>query len=175
MPVVGKECIHTLYLGIDPGASGGIGVVGPEDAALGVPLPATLKDLWDWVSARRPRQGLVGRVFAVIEKNTGYTGGKSGRGNPGSTMFKFGVNTGAYLMALTAAGVPFEEVAPMVWQRGLGIPSRKKHENKTQWKNRLKGAAQRLFPGTTITLATADALLIAEYCRRKHEGRVNSR
>jgi hypothetical protein len=85
-------------------------------------------------------------------------------------MFNFGANYGALRMALTAAGIPFEEVVPGVWQRGLNIPPRKKTEGKTAWKNRLKAKAQQLFPSVKITLATADALLIAEFCRRKHEG-----
>ena len=45
-----------------------------------------------------------------------------------------------------------------------------KTESKTEWKNRLKGMAQQLYPDLKVTLATADALLIATYCKRKHEG-----
>ena len=39
--------------------------------------------------------------------------------------------------------------------------------SKTEWKNKLKAKAQQLFPvwSKRITLATADALLIAEYGR----------
>ena len=75
-------------------------------------------------------------------------------------------------MALTAAGIPFEEVTPVVWQRGLGIPVRKKDESRSQFKGRLKAKAQQLFPQVKVTLKTADALLISEYCRRKREGRL---
>jgi hypothetical protein len=35
-------------------------------------------------------------------------------------------------------------------------------------KQRNKAKAEELFPGQRITHATADALLIAEYCRRIH-------
>lgn len=165
---MGKNERLAIYLGVDPGSAGGIGVLESDGTALGVPFPATLCDLWEWLSARRPQSGI--SVYAVIEKNTGYTGGPKGKGNPGSTMFKFGCNTGAYLMGLTAAEIPYEEVVPGVWQRGLGISPRKLGESKVDWKNRLKAVAQSQFPRTRITLATADALLIALYCRRKHEG-----
>ena len=35
-------------------------------------------------------------------------------------------------------------------------------ETPTQWKNKLKAEAQRLFPDIRVTLKTADALLILE-------------
>ena len=81
-------------------------------------------------------------------------------------MFSFGASYGALCMALTAADVRFEEVPPLRWQRGLHIPPRKKSESRTAWKNRLKSKAQQLFPKEYVTLATADALLLAEYCSR---------
>lgn len=34
----------------------------------------------------------------------------------------------------------------------------------------VKAAAQRLFPGAGVLKDTADALLLAEYCRRRHLG-----
>jgi Holliday junction resolvasome RuvABC endonuclease subunit len=83
-----------------------------------------------------------------------------------ASSFKFGVNYGIVRMALTAAGIPFEEVTPQAWQKALGITHRKKTETPSEWKNRLRARAQQLFPSVSLTLATADALLIAEYCRR---------
>jgi Holliday junction resolvasome RuvABC endonuclease subunit len=87
-----------------------------------------------------------------------------------SSTFKFGVGYGGLRMALIAASIPFEEVTPRTWQKALGVVVRKKTETKTQFKNRLKAKAQQLFPRESITLKTADALLIAEYCRRKQLG-----
>ena len=34
---------------------------------------------------------------------------------------------------------------------------------KREWKNRLKQLAQQMFPGTKVTLNTADAILLAVY------------
>jgi len=64
-----------------------------------------------------------------------------------------------------AACIPFDEVLPLKWQQRLGCKA-PKGCSYPQRKHHLKGAAQRLFPALTITNVTADALLIAEHCRR---------
>lgn len=151
------------YIGIDPGASGGVAIL-KQGVIVAVPMPDTETDIWDCFDGLRDKN-----VFAVIERVTGYVGGA---GNTGSSMFQFGTNYGCLRMALIAAKIPFEEVMPQVWQKGLQISKRKPTESKTEWKNRLKAGAQRLFPDTKITLACADAILIAEFCRRKREGKL---
>jgi hypothetical protein len=167
-----------VYLGIDPGMSGGLAVIrgGKVEA---VAMPATEKDIWLWLSMS------AAPAFAVIEKVQGYIG----VGHPGSGMFKFGANYGGLRMALIAAGIPFDEVTPQRWQKVLGISPRKKHnrtikvvakkgkrkgrlidkkvggETDSQFKGRLRAKAQQIFPSEKVTLATADALLLAHYCR----------
>lgn len=155
-----------IFIGVDPGASGGMASI--SDTVGATAMPGTDADIWAWFSNADFAPYNTGRpaAFAVIEKVQGYAGSPT----VGSAMFKFGASYGGLRMALTAAGIPFEEATPQVWQRGLKIPQRTKAESKTAWKNRLKAAAQRLFPGIKVTLATADALLIAEYCRRKRGG-----
>ena len=76
------------------------------------------------------------------------------------------VNLKQTYRVLIALGVPFEEVTPKRWQRALGIAPRGRTETKVQWKSRLKDFAQRRFPDIKVTLATADALLLALYCQR---------
>ena len=85
-------------------------------------------------------------------------------------MFKFGMSYGGLRMALTAAQIPFESATPQNWQKSLGIGKKGKTETRTSFKNRLKAKAQQLFPNLKVTLATSDALLLAEYCRRKRTG-----
>jgi hypothetical protein len=130
-------------------------------------MPTTDADVW--LSVRNLRSSpLLGEgqsIAAVIEQ----VGGFIGVGQPGSAMFKFGQSYGALRMALVAAGIPFETVPPQKWQKEFGL-SRRPKETKTQYKNRLKAVAQQLYPENEPTLYTCDALLIAEYCRRKHEG-----
>lgn len=156
-----------VYIGVDPGASGGLARLEAE-VQEGHAMPATERDIWDWFDRAVTWTSVNGGCFAVIEKVQGYIGS----GQPGSSMFKFGQNYGFLRGCLVGTGVPFEEVTPQAWQKGLGIPGRKRNETKTAWKNRLKAKAQQLFPKEKVTLATADALLIAEFCRRKHEGRL---
>ena len=82
-----------------------------------------------------------------------------------TSAFTFGRGYGFLRGLLTAYNYPFEEVLPRKWQASFGM-KKGKDESNTQWKNRLKGKAQQLFPHLKVTLATADALLIAEYGRR---------
>lgn len=167
------ESRTNVYIGIDPGASGGL-AIRRAGICQAVPMPPTEADVWHWVkeagSFLRVEKGVVVggcETFAAIEQVWGHIG----EGQPGSAMFKFGQSYGGLRMALIAAGIPFEQVVPRTWQKDMGIPPRKKEESKTQWKNRLKAMAQQLFPDERVMLATADALLIAEWCRRKREGR----
>ena len=188
----------TNYFGIDPGGSGGLAVLTAAGSATAttssaVTMPATERDVWEWVENCTPHDG--SNVFAVIEKVGGYAGDRASGGN-GPAMFKFGMSYGGLRMALVAAGIPFDEVTPQTWQKGLGIAPRRPHtktrevqikkgknkgkwrteryggETDTEFKNRLKAKAQQLFPTVKVTLAVADALLIAEYCRRKREGKL---
>lgn len=149
----------TKFIGIDPGKHGGLCWVDGRNA-YAIPMPGTDRGILDWLEANSDA-GL-----AVIEKVGGYVKGKY---LPGSSMFNFGVNYGLLRMALTAMRIPFEEVAPRSWQKGLGIQPRGSTESGTDWKNRLKQKAQQLYPSCKITLMTADAILIAEYCRRRRQ------
>ena len=158
MPVIQ----HAVYIGIDPGQSGGL-VALYNDRVVADAMPATERDIWDWFNPPRSPAVPVS-VYAVIEKVHSMP-------NQGvSSTFKFGCGYGGLRMALIAAGIPFEEVTPQAWQKAMGIPRREKTESKTQWKNRLRSIAQQLFPSEKVTLKTSDALLIAEYCRRKNRG-----
>lgn len=164
-----SEHPHEVFIGIDPGASGGLAIIGHYcggiNGADATAMPQTHRGAWDWLRTTTAAPKLL--AFAAIESNTGYVGGE---GNPGSAMFKFGKSHGLLEMALIAAGIPYEQITPNVWQRKLGIPPKKRDEKKSAFKNRLKARAEELFPNVKVTLATADALLIAEYCRRKRKG-----
>lgn len=166
---------NMVYLGIDPGVSGGLAFLG-EGRARSEKMPDTDKELWEWFDRHRDGDGCPHcggacsltssrqEVFAMIEKVS------SSPQMGVVSAFTFGMGHGKLLMALTAAGIPFEEVTPQVWQKGLKIPQRGKTEEKTAFKNRLRQRCQQLFPDVSVTLATCDALLIAEYGRRKREG-----
>lgn len=159
MPVIDQELYG--YMGIDPGQGGGIAVLGPNSKCLfAVKIPQTERDVWELVDIDYTCIAIIEKVHSMPKQGV-------------ASSFKFGRSYGFLRGCLIASGIPFDEVTPQAWQKGLEIPKRQKSESNTQWKNRLKAKAQQLFPSEQITLATADALLIAEYCRRKHKGLLN--
>lgn len=153
----------TGFMGIDPGASGGIAMIlgsAGGDSVTFKSMPDSEPGVWDLVQMMADP---VNKVFACIEWITPafFGAGKA-------SMSKLYGSYKALRMALVAADIAFEDVKTAQWARALDIPPRKRVEGRAEWKNRLKARAEELFPGLKITLATADALLIAEYCRRIH-------
>jgi hypothetical protein len=138
------------YLGVDVGVSGGLALVDDEGRCLwAVKMPATDADLCALLPTIETR--------AVLEKV--HSSPQMGV----TSAFTFGAGYGRCRMALTAAKIPFEELLPQRWQRLLGgLSGGDKHLLKTR--------AQQLYPSVKITLATADALLLATVARRLHLG-----
>jgi len=146
------------YIGVDPGNSGAMVSLDGEGLPDSIRHDkATDSDLWSWLQSHQGRP-----VMAVIERVSAMPG------QGVSSTFKFGTSYGKSQGMLIAAGIPFEFITPRTWQKALSIKKRQKNESKTDFKRRLKGVAQRLFPNEKIVNANADAFLIAEYCRRKH-------
>lgn len=144
-------------MGIDPGQSGGIAVLRSNGSvAQLIPMPATERDICEAITVWTDDsvEAFIEKVHSMPQQGV-------------SSTFKFGVGYGGLRMALIAVGIPFDEVTPQTWQKALGVVKRNaKTESKNDHKKKLLQKAQQLFPGTKITLKTADALLIAEYCRR---------
>lgn len=71
-----------------------------------------------------------GRVaFALLEKQQAFPD------QDASTNFVTGMGYGFWKMALTAAGIPFQEVAPITWKRQMGIqaePIKKTKEERAE-------------------------------------------
>lgn len=160
-----------VILGLDPGESGAVarmlcgryGVVSVESH----PMPDTDGDKVNLLRELVPMLG--GLPFmAYLELVTGYipAAGKQ----PGSRMFNFGVSYGVLRMALCALRIPYETVQPHQWQKKLSIPKMDRdRETKDEFKRRLKEKARQLYPQQNWTLKTCDAVLIAEYGRRKFD------
>lgn len=170
MPKVGKS--NRLFIGIDPGLSGGLVGINGHSIAMSV-MPETENKVWRWV-----KDNIVDGIDWRLGVPHAYLEKVSSSPQMGvSSSFTFGKGYGVLLGCLTAADIPFEEVRPQVWQKGLGIPQRKKTENITAWKTRLIRHAQKLYPNLeawnenkTYQRSIADALLIATYCKRKQTG-----
>ena len=135
-------------IGIDPGTNGGIAWI-CNGKACAEKMPDTLQDLWELVrdiSMAEPCRAVIESVSSSPQMGV-------------VSAFTFGRGYGNLEMALTAAGIPFERVRPQAWQKALGCLTKGE-------KNITKAKAQEMFPALKITHAIADALLLAEYCRR---------
>ena len=149
-----------IFLGIDPGKTGGISLHrGDIVEAYGF-TDKTPMDIY-CVIRQYMRTGLKlaphsnEKPIAMIEKV--HSMPKQGV----ASSFTFGKGYGFLLGCLTALEIPFEYVTPQKWQRYLGCLSKGD-------KNVTKQKAQELFPRLKITHAIADALLIGEYLKRTH-------
>lgn len=148
----------SFYMGIDPGAAGGLASVYENGLAGAIKMPSTEHDIAHWFKDIK-REGL---AFTLIEKAQSFPG------QGVSSTFKYGCNYGFLRACLISNDIPFEEISPRKWQSITGCGKKAKNQSKREWKNQLRGRAQQLFPLAKPTLATADALLIAEACRRIH-------
>lgn len=144
-------------LGVDPGVNGGLACLREDGEVLQVwPLNPAMTET-DVVAVCAAAAGLLRAhesrmcFFEKVQHMTG-DGGKGSH--------TFGYIKGLLRGALLAHGVILCDVYPMAWQGAMGCLTGGN-------KNVSKAAAQALFPGVKITHATADALLIAEYGRRR--------
>lgn len=164
-------CKH--FIGIDPGEHGGVAVMNEAADVISIqPLaPLSILGIYEYLS-RWAKES----TFAAMEMVTGITS----RGNmPGAHMHTFGRACGILECALTILSIAplrLQRPTPQKWQKHLGIESRYKDgkkftESPQQFKSRMNRIAKAGFPEVEgITLATCDALLLCEYCRRLHEG-----
>lgn len=149
---------YTTAIGIDPGASGAIALI-HSGIIHTVRMTETEADVAEFL--RGWHAPLDGTVFAFLERV--HSMPKQGV----SSSFKFGASYGLLKGLLTGLEIPFEEVTPQRWQKAMGCMTKGD-------KNVSKAAAQRLFPQEKVVHATADAMLIAEYCRRELVARGNA-
>ena len=150
-------------LTIDPGQSGGIILRNDEGGVTSCKMPPTEGDVVAFIQGASTAPGV--RV-AYVE----HVGGFTGDGQPGSAMFKFGRGVGVLIGALMAFGWRLIEVTPQRWQKHIGLGTRGAL-SKTEWKQKLRAEAQRRYPDQTVTLATADGLLIMEYAIDQEVGK----
>lgn len=163
----------TLF-GIDPGLSGGIAALVqlpqtpeqsgvrylPREEAMVQPMPSTEADIMRHVLAFTGRLNLAGAVAYIEDVPWIVAGPKQNA----ASRAKLHRNVGVLHGILLAFGVRIVKVRPQDWQAALHLGQRGQR-TQTEWKNHLKAEAQRRFPALSVTLATADALLILEYGR----------
>ena len=158
--------------GIDPGKDGCLAILGYRDAPILVPFDEV--EYADWLRRLDPLRSvdvnaeniaLCGRIpdesFCVVE----HVNAMPGQGV--TSCFSFGQNFGFILGLLTAFRIPYELVRPQKWKKEFSC---------TKDKNTSIEVAKRLFPGVSLKRTErctkdhdglAEALLLAEFCRRR--------
>lgn len=154
---------RTFYMGIDPGVTGGLAVISGAGLVLDyTATPATELDMLQWLAEWSEAK------VALIEQVA------SRPNQTAQGCFTFGKVYGAVRMAVIASRISLQDVPPKVWQGEFKIKSRKKSEKHYHFKDHIRQKAQHLFPrlglweeNKGIQMSICDAILIAEYARRK--------
>lgn len=147
----------TLFIGIDPGQSGGIAAIGSAGYEI-VPMPETRKQAFDYLNQVTFEAK---RTVAVVEK----VASRPGQGV--ASMFKFGKGYGELLGILTALHCEILEPTPQAWKKIMLAGTDKGKDASIQ-------VCENLFPNVQLVLprcrkphdGMAEALLLAEYGRR---------
>ena len=156
-----------IYIGIDPGKNGGIAIIRSIGINTFEPYQKIIVEPYsddtmislgyniDKLSKENEQ------IKCVLEKVNAMPG-------PGVvSMFNFGQNYGFIQGVLKAYNIPFELVPPAKWKKEFSV---------TSDKNTSIEVAKRLFPQVNLKATErckkdhdgmAEALLLAEYCRRK--------
>jgi crossover junction endodeoxyribonuclease RuvC len=145
--------VSKIFIGIDPGKSGGIAVIEDGQART---VPYSDDALHNDLCRIKP----AGAV-CCLEK----VGAMPGQGV--TSMFNFGVSYGYIMGVLETYRIPYQEIPPQRWKKEFGLNSDKAASVEV---------CRKLFPDVNL-LATprcrkphdgmAEALLLAEYARRK--------
>jgi hypothetical protein len=151
-------------LAIDPGASGGFAWTDSSGRVHCMKMPENEHDIVLFIRSRS-----CDGIEIIIERVVGYIpGGGAGQ------MFAFGENFGLLKGITQGLGIPLTLVRPAKWQKYFEFGGKKTRFTKkgqevkdnTEWKNRLKAKAFKLYPSLAPTLKTADALLILHYAQK---------
>lgn len=140
------------YVGIDPGKGGGLAALSTAGRVLmATSMPATKAALVDLLIQLPTRSTvMLEQVHATPQMGV-------------VSAFTFGRGFGILEGVLEAFRFEVRGVAPLKWMNALKCRTRGD-------KNITKQRAADMFPQIRVTHATADALLLAEYCRRLDAG-----
>ena len=140
-----------VYIGIDPGKGGGICFIKNKTEAVAYKCPDTIEQMTSIVKKEvkgfRKKQAIIEHVHSMPRDGV-------------VSAFSFGRNFGTWLGILAALNINLVMVSPQKWMKTFyPLPKEKKSR-----KHKLKQIALNLYPHAKNTLATADAVLIANYC-----------
>lgn len=159
--------MEKIIIGIDPGTNGGIAVLDDKGGVIDVTkMPPTPQDILNFLNIFVMRAEAEQCPIVCYMEKVGY--GMPGQSSKATATFAR--HCGHLDMALLALGISTNTVTPNLWEKSYQLGSSKGF-SKTEWKNRLKAKAQQMFPKVKVSLANADALLLAEYGRKMEIGR----
>lgn len=162
-----------LSAAIDVGKDGAIVILENKDIILKLVTP-TIGNQIDLSEIRNILSAYRGNDIHVVVEDVHAIFGASAKAT-----FNFGWSLGILEGVLSGIGIAYTKVAPKVWQKEMwqGVPTIYKAGKKTvDTKATSLLAAKRLFPNEDLRKSyratlphdgIVDALLMAEYCRRK--------
>lgn len=142
-------------LGVDPGATGALAVISQNKEYVRV---FSFADMTERQVADFFESQALDKCHCFLERVHAFPG------QGVSAMFTFGRHYGFVRACLISQRIPFDEVDPPVWQRGLSLG--RAFPTKAQRKTAHYQKAQQLYPHVNMKKPAADALLIAEYGHR---------
>jgi len=144
---------HSRIIGVDPGKNGGLVVISQKEIRA-YKCPETPDAMATLFGVALNGDAPIDTYF-VIEKVWARPG------NASRAAFTYGVNFGLWLGIAASYEVDVNYVLPQKWMAHFECP---KGMQVTQRKNWLKDKAKEYYPELKkVTLATADAILIARY------------
>jgi len=148
-----------LIVAIDPGQSGGICWSVDGEPVECVKMPGTDIEVCQLIADLSSKAKDV-ELFLEEPSVAGY-----GPLIPASAIARLAQNYGMIYGAAVAMGFIIHRVKPQAWQAAHSLGKKKDHGK--GWKAHLRARAQELFPTQTVTLWSADALLIFDAATRR--------
>jgi crossover junction endodeoxyribonuclease RuvC len=150
-----------VTIGIDPGVTGAVAILGCNGPVV-----------WDMPTVTVSKRQRCDAATLAVELGQ-YVGDATAfvelvhsmKKQVVASTFSFGESFGIVRGVLAGLGIPYELVTPQKWKRAMGVPRGDKSNSRP--------VALRLFPSLASELpleknhGKADALLIAEYGRRR--------
>ena len=147
------------YIGIDPGAGGGVGVIDRKGVMKAYKCPKSSDDmaiLFQIIMGDTPPEKIKLLMERVWARPT----------NAVRAAFSYGTNYGQWLGITASHEIKMNTVIPVEWIKWVGCPKALKRDVRKRW---LKEKARELYPNINkLTLATSDAILITHYARGEY-------
>ena len=149
---------YKLVLGIDPGKGGGLAIIEKNGNANAARFPLEIENLPFMVEAFIEGYAASDILVMIEHVHSFPTDSRP-------SAFSFGRNLGQWEGVLYTNELTIKKVPPKTWQKFYDIPKLKDKYKRKRW---LKEKAKELFPNVKVTLATGDALLIANYANEQY-------